>query len=131
MRNFVVFLAVICFVFVPFCSASNRGRPKGSKARPKKGAGDQSLTQFFARTQQRPRLRRYVAQAAIDGKVEAVDAEIAQVENVAPVEAVQDPNAMQVDEELAPEQNNEVVEMRADTMNATEMEVDANNEKKY
>ncbi len=62
-----------CFIFcLDFSSgttldnASGRGRPKVSKSMPKKEPGDQPLTNFFQRTR-RQRLRRHIAQAAIDG----------------------------------------------------------------
>ena len=76
MNQLIANFLIVCLLFVDVTKSSGRGRPNhgpnGSKSRPRKGPGDQTVTDFFERSRgnNRPRLRRFVVQAAIEGNDE-------------------------------------------------------------
>ena len=72
MNQLIATFLIVCLLFADVTKSSGRGRPNGSKSRPRKGPGDQSVTNFFERSRgnNRPRLRRFVVQAAIEGNDE-------------------------------------------------------------
>ena len=76
MNQLIANFLIVCLLFADVTKSSGQGRlnhgPNGSKSRPRKGPGDQTVTDFFERFRGNNRLQlwRFVVQAAIEGNDE-------------------------------------------------------------